>query len=137
MMKVSKLDISDKARKMQTEDAIRMLEVANSAAGIKFDTDKPDMSLLSTLAITELAKVLSFGKVKYAAHNWRKGITTSRLIAAMLRHIFAYLGGENKDPETGLSHMAHAMCCCMFILELAVIRPELDDRFVDPKSLNQ
>lgn len=102
----------------------------DTKAGLKYDSDKPDMSLLSSVAIEELAKVLSFGKEKYAAHNWRKGISTSRLVGAALRHLFSYLKGESVDPETGLSHVAHAMCCCMFIIELNLTHPKLDDRHV-------
>lgn len=104
--------------------------VLDSDGGMKYDSDKPDMSLLSSVAMEELAKVLTFGKQKYAAHNWRKGISTSRLVGAALRHTFAFLKGETYDPETGLHHMAHAMCCCMFILELHVTHKHLDDRFV-------
>lgn len=98
--------------------------------GVKYDQDKPDFSLLSSYAITELCKVLTFGGRKYDLHNWRKGIAITRLIAASLRHIFSFLAGESKDPETGLSHIAHAMCCCMFILELMEVKPECDDRFI-------
>lgn len=97
-------------------------------AGMKFDQDKPRMDLLDPTAMLELSKVLTFGASKYAAHNWRKGLSKTRLLAAALRHLFAYLGGQDKDPETGLSHAAHAMCCCMFILGLEH-RPDLDDRF--------
>jgi hypothetical protein len=96
--------------------------------GLKYDDDKPRMELLDPYAIEELAKVLTFGANKYAAHNWRKGLAKSRLIAAALRHLFAYLAGQDKDPETGLSHVAHAMCCCMFLLGLEH-RPDLDDRW--------
>ncbi len=103
---------------------------SNLIEGTKFDTDKPDMSLLSSLALEELAKVLTFGKHKYAAHNWRKGILISRLIAATLRHMFALLRGETYDSETGLQHAAHAMCCCMFIIETLIVRKDFDDRFV-------
>ena len=98
------------------------------SGGLKYDSDKPRMDLLDPHAIEQLAKVLTFGASKYAAHNWRKGLHKSRLIAAALRHLFAYLGGQDKDPETGLSHVAHAMCCCMFLLGLEH-RPELDDRW--------
>lgn len=97
-------------------------------SGVKFDQDKPRMDLLDPAAMTQLAAVLTFGAQKYAPHNWREGISKSRLIAAALRHLFAYLGGQDKDEETGLSHVAHAMCCCMFILGLEG-RPELDDRY--------
>lgn len=97
-------------------------------SGVKFDQDKPRMDLLDPAAMTQLAAVLTFGAQKYAPHNWREGISKSRLIAAALRHLFSYLGGQDKDEETGLSHVAHAMCCCMFILGLEG-RPELDDRY--------
>lgn len=99
-----------------------------TAAGLKFDSDKPRMDLIDSRAIFELAKVLTVGAKKYPAHNWRAGLHKSRLIAAALRHLFAYLGGEDRDPESGLSHVAHAMCCCMFLLGLEH-RPELDDRY--------
>ena len=102
----------------------------DSDVGLKYDEHKPDMSLLSAYAMYELSKVLSFGATKYAPHNWRKGIARSRLIAAALRHLFSYLAGQDKDPETGLSHLAHAMCCCMFAIELHVTKPETDDREV-------
>jgi hypothetical protein len=96
--------------------------------GIKHDQDKPRMDLLDGHAIEQLALVLGFGAQKYAAHNWRKGLTKSRLVGAALRHLFAYLRGEDIDAETGLSHAAHAMCCCMFILGLEH-RKDLDDRY--------
>jgi hypothetical protein len=96
--------------------------------GTKHDSGKPMMDLLDPLAMEQLAKVLTFGAQKYAAHNWRKGIKQSRLIAALLRHTFAHMSGQNLDEESGLPHIAHAMCCCMFLLGLAN-RQDLDDRF--------
>lgn len=101
--------------------------------GIKHDSEKPDMSLLSSVAMLEIAKVMTHGKKKYSAHNWRNGISYSRLIAAALRHTFAYLGGEDLDPESGISHIAHASCCLMMLLEFVLLRPELDDRWKTKK----
>lgn len=100
-----------------------------SLEGKKFDFGKPRMELLSPIAITEVAKVMTFGAQKYDAHNWRKGIVFSRLLGAALRHIFQYLGGETLDTESGLSHLAHAMCCLMMVLEFEVTNPNLDDRY--------
>ena len=97
--------------------------------GQKFDQDKPRMDLLDAYATEELAKVLTFGAKKYAPHNWRKGISYARLIAAALRHIYAFARGEDIDEETGLSHMAHAMCCCMFLVWMAKHRRDQDDRW--------
>lgn len=101
----------------------------NTGSGIKHDQDKPDMSLLSGYALTEVAKVMTFGKKKYSAHNWRGGFLWSRPLSACLRHVWAFIGGEDLDPETGLSHIAHAICCLLFVLEFTKTKPELDDRF--------
>jgi hypothetical protein len=96
---------------------------------IKYDHKKIRLDLLSTLAIEELAKVLTFGAEKYTAHNWRSGFAYSRLLGACLRHIFAFMRGESNDPETGLSHLAHAMCCLMFLLEHVLASFGSDDRW--------
>lgn len=104
-----------------------LLQTQLAQTGVKADDGKSRMDLLDPVALGVLAKVLTFGANKYAAHNWRKGIKQSRLIAALLRHVFAHLGGEDNDTESGLPHIAHAMCCCMFLLGLAD-RKNLDDR---------
>lgn len=105
------------------------IDLAGARAGVKYDADKPRMDLLDADAIEELSHVLAFGAHKYAAHNWRKGITYGRLVAAALRHLFAILRGEDRDMETGLLHAAHAMCCCMFLVSLMKRRPDMDDRW--------
>lgn len=114
-----------------TPMSMETITVTNNiqASGVKYDQEKPDMSLLSPIAIKKMAEVMTFGKKKYSANNWRGGIVYTRLIAAALRHIFSYLGGETFDPETGKSHLAHAMCCLMMVLEFEETRPDLDDRY--------
>lgn len=97
--------------------------------GLKFDTGKAPLSLLDAYALEQTALVLAFGAQKYAAHNWRGGIASSRLTDAALRHILAHVDGEDADPESGLPHLAHAMCCIMFALRMAKDRPDLDDRY--------
>lgn len=99
------------------------------ASGVKHDHEKPDMSLLSSIALFKIAQVMTYGKKKYSANNWRGGLAWTRLLAAALRHIFAYLGGQDKDPETGLSHLAHASCCLMMLLEFEDTHVNLDDRY--------
>lgn len=99
------------------------------SGGNKFDSEKADMALLSPIAMFKIAEVMTFGKQKYSAHNWRKGVAYSRLLAALLRHTFSYLNGETLDPESGKSHLAHAGCCVMMLLEFETTRPELDDRY--------
>ena len=97
--------------------------------GTKFDNDKPQMDLLPFDTLEEVAKVLTFGARKYAPYNWAKGMKYSRLIAACLRHFFKWCKGDEHDPETGLSHLHHAICCLMFLSEYQRMNVGEDDRF--------
>lgn len=95
----------------------------------KFDAGKPPLSLISRTALEEEAKVMAFGAEKYGRDNWRKGMDFSRLADAALRHVYAFVDGEDKDKETGLSHLAHARCCLAFLLEFEGKSIGTDDRF--------
>ena len=106
----------------------------NLTEGVKDDGGKNRLDLLSARWIQGVGKVLTFGAAKYADHNWRRGLKLSRCLAAALRHLFAFLGGEDCDPETGLSHLYHASCSLMFAAELHETHPELDDRYYEPKQ---
>jgi len=109
----------------------------HDTSGTKHDQHKIRMELLSPIALEKIAQVLTFGAQKYADHNWRKGIKWSRVLGAALRHLFAWARGEDKDPETGLSHLAHAGCCIMFLLEYELTHKNLDDRFVVSSNFNE
>ena len=100
-----------------------------SGNALKFDDNKLPVNLLSSEALLQTAAVLKFDADKYSEHNWRQGFAWSRPLAAAMRHIMAFNDGEDKDPESGLSHLAHAMCCIMFLLEFEKTHRELDDRY--------
>jgi hypothetical protein len=97
--------------------------------GTKHDQGKPRTDLLPPVALEEVAKVLTFGASKYNDHNWRLGFKYSRLIGAALRHIFAFSKGEDRDPETGLLHLAHAACCILFLIDHIMLGYGSDDRY--------
>lgn len=103
-------------------------------AAVKHDGEKVRLDLIDPLAIEGLAKVLTFGARKYAPNNWRYGLAYGRLIAAMLRHLFAIMRGEDTDPESGLPHIDHVGCCWMFLSHMMKTRPDLDDRFKEPNE---
>lgn len=105
--------------------------------GVKYDSGKIRTDLLSTLAMEEVAKVLTYGAQKYSADNWRHGMSWRRLIGASLRHLFAFMRGEDNDSETGLSHLAHAGCCIMFLLEYQLTRNGSDDRWVERDKMSR
>ena len=99
-----------------------------TASGIKYDSEKPKMNLLPPKAIVEISKVLTFGAEKYDAENWRKlDDLQNRYTAGALRHIFAHMDGEQLDPETYLSHLAHALCCLLFKLEIELENAKIEE----------
>jgi hypothetical protein len=84
------------------------------SGGKKGDGGKPRWELLYYPFIDEIAKVLTFGAIKYGDENWKK-VSRVRYLGAIMRHCAAYLNGERNDKETGLHHLAHAGCCAMFL----------------------
>lgn len=96
---------------------------------LKFDNGKPDLSQVTLELVTELAKVRMFGEKKYARDNWKKGFKVTRSLSAALRHIFRFLSGETLDPESGLSHLAHAVACLEHALWDMAHNPQNDDRY--------
>ena len=115
--------------KPATSDASASDSLDLPSGGTKFDSGKPSMALLPPRATEMVAKVFSFGAKKYDSWNLCSGFKYTRLLSACLRHVFAYIRGEEKDPESGESHLAHAICCLMMLLELVLCKVEgLDDR---------
>ncbi len=88
--------------------------------GRKDDAGKPDYSLLTMRhALDAVVRVLEHGAKRYGRDNWRAVEPPGRYLAAAGRHLVAHLAGEASDPDTGESHLAHVVCCCLFALERA------------------
>lgn len=101
--------------------------------GMRFNDGKRKWGLLSWPALAELVKVLEFGAKKYASWNWSDGLSWSECFESMQRHATAWYCGEDRDPETGLSHMAHVMCNALFLTHFILFGTGKDDR---PQALN-
>jgi len=88
-----------------------------SEAGRKDDKEKPDWSLMPFKVLTEVVKVLTFGKRKYERNNWKHvNDARNRYFAAAQRHLTEWQSGELIDEESGLHHLAHACCCLIFLM---------------------
>ncbi len=98
------------------------------SSAIKHDKGKAPLSLIPFEALEAEALVMRFGAEKYGRDNWRGGMEWTRCIDAALRHIHAFANGEDSDPETGYSHLAHARCCLAFLLAYQVKELGTDDR---------
>lgn len=85
--------------------------------GIKYDSDKLRWDLLPIEQVEKLVEVITFGASKYGPNNWKAlDNGADRYYAAMMRHIVAWRSGEEIDPETGMSHLAHAMTNIVFLM---------------------
>lgn len=100
----------------------------------KNDNKKSRLDLLPPDALELVGFVLRNGAIKYAPENWRKCKEPERYVTAMLRHIFAHMKGEALDKESGLLHLAHAVCSGLFALELFMQLGYTDK--VRPKFIN-
>lgn len=100
---------------------------------VKKDSGKLRYDLVPPKVVESLARVLTFGASKYAPNNWAKCEKRSRYIAALDRHLNAWKAGEDVDPETGDTHLAHALCCLAFLHEMDRVGLGEDDRLTDAK----
>lgn len=97
--------------------------------GKKFDQGKPSVTLIPSEAILGTANALTYGAKKYGRHNYREGIAFSRLVDAAMRHLLAFIDGEDVDVESGNPHVDHAMASLAMLAYMIKNKPELDDRY--------
>lgn len=88
----------------------------------KFDSDKPNISLVPSTLILGAAQVMTFGAAKYGTRNYMKSkgdpAYCDRLYSAIQRHLLAYQDGEKIDPESGLSHLHHVTANIAILIDL-------------------
>lgn len=83
--------------------------------------------LISAEAMLEMSRVLAAGAKRYEDHNWKKGFNYSRVVGALLRHLFAYVSGERCDPESGFSHLSHVLCNAHFLVHYEQTKTGVND----------
>jgi hypothetical protein len=97
--------------------------------GVKHDSGKTTRpELIPPEAVEALGTVLAFGARKYADRNWELGMGWGRVFGAAMRHLWAWWRREDKDPETGYSHLWHAFTCVAFLLTYEQRKIGKDDR---------
>jgi len=79
---------------------------------------KPKISSTPVRAIREMGEVFELGAKKYGRYNWRiHQVAATVYYDAAWRHLTAWFEGEDIDPESGVSHLAHAMACMAILLD--------------------
>ena len=104
----AKLSSSELGRTMIYKEAAKPL-------GVKYDNLKPRWSLVPPGVMAQVVDVLTFGAAKYSSDNWMH-VDPEKYYNALHRHVDAWRNGERLDQETGKHHLAHALCCLMFML---------------------
>lgn len=82
--------------------------VPGPTGGGKADAGKPPLSYVPRELLEGAARAYAYGAKKYQKDNFRKGMQVSRLVDALLRHVYALNEGEEFDSESGLRHEDHA-----------------------------
>lgn len=98
-------------------------------SGRKDDAGKLRYDLIPPEALDALSSILTMGAAKYAPRNWETGMAWGRVFGAMMRHAWAWWAGRDRDPESGCSHMWHALCCAAFLVAYEQRRIGTDDRW--------
>ncbi len=104
-------------------------------SGIKHDGEKIDLSLTPKAAIEAMDQAFMYGQRKYGRDNYKQGMESHRFIAAALRHIFAWQDGEELDPESGYSHLGHALASIGMLLECQRLGSLKDTRYAVNQKL--
>lgn len=104
-------------------------KTVDASTGARKSTKSARFDLCSPFGQIEEAKVGGMGAEKYEDHNWRAGYGWSKSYAAAQRHMVAWWSGEDLDPESGLSHLAHARWHMSALIEFQTLGTGHDDRF--------
>ena len=107
--------------------------------GRKDDVDKNRLDLVPPELIFAVGAVLTYGAHKYSSRNWEHGMSWGRVFGALMRHMWAWWGGQGPttrsflfgdlDSETGMSHLWHAGCCIAFLIAYEERDSGTDDRW--------
>ena len=90
---------------------------SNRIVGIKSDKGKPRYSLIPWGPMSCVVEVMEYGARKYSEDNWRYVENGRvRFFDAAMRHMVSWHKGENRDGESDLPHLAHAVCCLLMAM---------------------
>lgn len=116
----------DKASNKETKSKMTLAD--------RHNIGKERWALVDYEALKPMVHVLAFGAKKYSDDNWRKGLKTKEVCESLLRHITAYLSGQDNDQESGLPEVGHILCNAMFLSHMHLFRLDMDTRVKPEKT---
>lgn len=107
--------------------------VSSITGSLRYNKGKPELSQLPPEFLIELAALMTECSKKYKKWNYALGQPYTMAYDSMMRHILAFMSGDDKDRESGFSHLTHiaANALIMWCTQNYHVKnvPELDDRF--------
>lgn len=96
---------------------------------------KFSMSSLPLQVVGEVSVAMTEGARKHGRHNYRVvRITASDYFDATMRHLMAYMEGEDIDPDSGVSHLSKAIASLMVWRDAGMNQTLYDDRPIRPTN---
>ena len=90
---------------------------------------KVPLHLVPPVAIAYMGMALKEGAKKYGPYNWRENnVEVMTYIGAAMRHIGAYVDGEDTDPESGNPHLSHALASLAILVDAVEGNTAIDNR---------
>lgn len=116
-------DTSKKATEKPTKASL------NPKQGV--GSQKLPLHLVSPLATAYMAVGLANGAGKYGVANYKgTEVLLSIYLAATLRHLFAFMEGQEFDPDDGSPHLGAVMANMAIILDARAVGTLVDDRAI-------
>lgn len=94
-----------------------------------FGVRKPSPQFIPPIAIIEESVVMALGAAKYGPYNWQDDpVDATTYYSAAMRHLLSWFSGEDTDPESGASHLAHVRACMAILMDAKASGSLIDDR---------
>ena len=103
---------------------------------LHYSDGKSGVDQIPVEVLIEWGEVFTYGEKKYFRDNWKKGNAWHEFYASALRHIFAFWGGQDIDPESNLPHLAHAIWNIGALRHYQVQELGVDDRKYEEDRYN-
>lgn len=117
---------------MTTEhDVLRIFQGDSSGENPKdrIGASKPPLHLIPPAAEIAESMAMALGARNYGPYNWRESnVKATVYVAAARRHLAQWLDGQDDDPQSGVSHLAHARACLGILLDAMATGHLVDDR---------
>jgi len=104
------------------------LNSEEKGTGARLNSGKLEFSLIPFSALHDAIRVFMYGREKYKAWNWAKGMPWTVPYDCLQRHMEAWYRGEDNDPESKLPHLGHAMCNLIMLSFYSKFYKQGDDR---------